>query len=66
MQNFLRFSGLASAALGFAAFASDATAQELRNHDLCRQTTPFLPEPLGDREGHTLVAGGTVARRWRA
>jgi hypothetical protein len=58
MQNFLRFGGLASAALGFAAFSSGASAQELRNHDLCRQTTPFLPEQLGDREGHTLVAGG--------
>jgi hypothetical protein len=33
-----------------------AVAQELRNHDLCRQATPYSPEQL-DRDGHTLNMG---------
>ena len=57
MQNFLRFSGLAAAALAFAAFAPGAVAQELRNHDLCRQTSTYPPEQLGDRDGHMLNSG---------
>jgi hypothetical protein len=32
------------------------SAEELRNHDLCRQATPYPPEQL-DREGHTLIMG---------
>jgi hypothetical protein len=41
MQNFLRFSGLATAVVAFAACAPSAVAQELRNHDLCRQTSTY-------------------------
>jgi hypothetical protein len=36
--------------------APSAVAQELRNHDLCRQASPYLPEQL-DRDGHTLNMG---------
>jgi hypothetical protein len=48
MENFLRFCGAAAAALTFAAFAPSVMAQELRNHDLCRQTSTYPPEQLGD------------------
>jgi hypothetical protein len=41
MQSFLRFSGLTGAALAFALFVPSAVAQELRNHDLCRQTSTY-------------------------
>ena len=54
MQNFLRFSGLAAAAL---AFAPSTVAQELHNHDLCRQTGTYPPEQLGDHDGHMLNYG---------
>ena len=57
MQNFLRFSGLAAAALALAALAPGAVAQELQNHDLCRQTSTYPPEQLGDRDGHMLNYG---------
>src|SRR6202046_5557382 len=57
MQNFLRFSSLAAAALAFSAFGPRAGAQELRNHDLCRQTSTYPPEQLGDRDGHMLNSG---------
>ena len=43
MQNFLRFSGSAAVALAFAAFAPTAFAQELRNHDLCRESRGTAP-----------------------
>jgi hypothetical protein len=52
MQNFLHFSGSAAAALAFAAFAPSAIAQELRNHDLCRQSRGMTPEQLSG--GHML------------
>lgn len=48
------FCGLSAFALGLG--APDAVAQELRNHDLCRQATPYPPEQL-DRDGHTLIMG---------
>ena len=57
MQNFLRSGGSAAALLAFAAFAPSGAAQELRNHDLCRQTGTYPPEPLGDRDGHTMSSG---------
>ena len=63
MQNFLSFSGLAAAALAFAAFAPSAVAQELRNHDLCRQTSIYPPEQLGDRDGHMLNMGWIAVRQ---
>ena len=57
MQNFLRFSSLAAAALAFSALGPRAGAQELRNHDLCRQTSTDSLEQLGDREDHRLNSG---------
>ena len=57
MENFLRFCGAAAAAFTFAAFAPSVIAQELRNHDLCRHTSTYPPEQLGDRDGHMLNSG---------
>lgn len=47
----LYFGGLA--AVAFALGASSAFAQEICNHDLCRQASPYPPEQL-DRDGHAL------------
>ena len=53
MQNLLRFSGLATTALAFAAFApGDAIAQEVSKFFCQAVGANGAPEPLGDREGH--------------
>ena len=53
MQNLLRFSGSAAAALAFAAFAPTAVAQNTRVFT-CQSVGGGSPEPLGDREGHMI------------
>jgi hypothetical protein len=57
MQNFLRSCGLAAATLAFAAFAPMAIAQEKTTAYTCQGVGTDTPEPLGDREGHSLEAG---------
>ena len=57
MQNFLRFSGLAAAALAFAALAPSAVAQENTTVWACQAVPGSPPEPLGDREGHSISVG---------
>jgi hypothetical protein len=52
-QNLLRFSGLAAVALAFAAFAPSAVAQNVRVFT-CQGVGGGPPEPLGDREGHSI------------
>jgi hypothetical protein len=37
--------------------APNAVAQELHNHDLCRQTSTYPLEQLGDRDGHARNSG---------
>ena len=51
----LYFGSLAAIALALGVLS--AGAQELRNHDLCRQVTPYSQEQLGDRDGHMLSVG---------
>jgi hypothetical protein len=71
MQNLLRFCGSAPVALAFAALAPSAGAEELRNHDLCRQSRGMTPEQLSG--GHMLwesvdicetVEGATKGAIW--
>ena len=58
MQNFLRFSGSAAAALAFAAFAPSAAAQENNTWIYaCQDVGNSQPEPLGDKEGHSFSIG---------
>ena len=49
------FGGLS--AIGLALATPNAVAQELHNHDLCRQTSTYPPEQLGDHDGHILNYG---------
>jgi hypothetical protein len=49
-------STFALSAVALALLAPGAVADELHNHDLCRQATPYPPEQL-DRDGHTLLMG---------
>jgi quercetin dioxygenase-like cupin family protein len=42
-------------AITLALGAPSAVAQELHNHDICRNVTTFGPEQLGDRDGHSLT-----------
>ena len=62
MQNFLRFSGLAAAALAFAAFAPSAVALEKTAVWACQDIGGGPPEPLGDREGHSIGVGHDSCR----
>ena len=57
MQNFLRFSGTAAAALAFAFFAPSCFAQEKTTTWACQGVGMDTPEPLGDREGHLISVG---------
>ena len=54
MKNFLRFSGSAAAALVFATFAPSAVAQGATTVWACQEVGMAPPEPLGDREGHSI------------
>jgi hypothetical protein len=44
-------------AIAFAAFAPDAVAQEITSTLTCQDVGSGAPEPLGDREGHTITVG---------
>ena len=44
-------------AIAFAAFAPDAVAQEITSTFTCQDVGSGAPEPLGDREGHTITVG---------
>ena len=57
MQNILRFSGTAAAALAFAAFAPSCLAQEKTTTWACQGVGIDTPQPLGDREGHSISVG---------
>jgi hypothetical protein len=47
----------AIALLSFAAFAPDAVAQEINATLTCQGVGTGAPEPLGDREGHSITVG---------
>jgi hypothetical protein len=55
MQNLLRFSGRAAAALAFAAFAPSAFAQDITYTWHCQDVGANPPEALGDHEGHSIA-----------
>jgi hypothetical protein len=55
MQNTLRFSGAAAAALAFAPFAPSAIAQEVLKFSCQAVGGSGVPEPLGDRQGHNIT-----------
>jgi hypothetical protein len=56
MQNFMRFGGTAAAALAFVGFAPSAIAQEVVTKFFCQAVGGSgAPEPLGDREGHSIT-----------
>ena len=57
MHDFVCFSRLAAAALAFAAFAPGAVAQENTTVWACQSVGVGSPEPLGDREGHSISVG---------
>ena len=57
MQNFLRFNGAVAAALAFAVSAPSAVAQEKTAVWECQGVGGSPPEPLGDREGHSISVG---------
>jgi len=54
MHNLPRFSGAAAAAIAFAVFAPSALAQENTTVWSCQDVGASQPEPLGDREGHSI------------
>jgi hypothetical protein len=54
MHNLARFSGTAAAAIAFAAFAPGAVAQDNTGTRTCQFIGSNVPEPLGDREGHSI------------
>ena len=66
MQNFLRFSGAVAAALAFAVSAPSAVAQEKTAVWECQEVGGSPPEPLGDREGHSISVGQYSCRADRA
>lgn len=55
MHNLLKVSGIATA-IAFAAFAPSAVAQEIMKY-ICQDIGGGPPEPLGDREGHSISVG---------
>ena len=57
MTSFLHLSGVAAAAIAFAAFAPSALAEEATAVWTCQAVGASQPEPLGDREGHSLDVG---------
>jgi hypothetical protein len=58
MQNLLRINGFAAASLAFAAFAPSAVAQEIIYTWHCHDVGASQPEPLGDKEGHSISVNG--------
>ncbi len=55
MHNSMRFSGIAAAVLALGAFELRAVAQEDTTAWTCQDIGAIQPEPLGDREGHSVV-----------
>jgi hypothetical protein len=57
-MNFIQnLCGVASAALAFAATSPSAIAQEITAVLTCQNVGGVAPEPLGDREGHSILIG---------
>ena len=56
MRYLLKASGI-TAALAFAAFAPGAVAQEITDTYTCLSLGAGAPEPLGDRDGHSISIG---------
>jgi hypothetical protein len=54
MHNLPRFSSAAAAGIAFAVFAPSALAQENTTVWSCQDVGASQPEPLGDREGHSI------------
>jgi hypothetical protein len=54
MRNLLKASGIVTA-LAFAGFAPGAVAQETSFKQICQEVGGNAPEPVGDREGHTIT-----------
>ena len=54
MHYLLNVCGIATAAIAFAAFAPSAVAQENIIKNTCQDVGVGPPEPLGDREGHSI------------
>jgi hypothetical protein len=55
MRNIPCFGGIATTAIVFAALAPSAVAQENTTAWTCQDIGQTQPEPLGDREGHSVV-----------
>jgi hypothetical protein len=53
MRNLLKASGIVTA-IAFAAYAPEAVAQEINFKQTCQEVGGVAPEPLGDREGHSI------------
>jgi hypothetical protein len=62
MSSFLHFSGVAAVAIASAAFAPAAFAQEATSVWTCQDVGAPQPEPIGDREGHSLFLGNFSCR----
>jgi hypothetical protein len=53
MRNLLKASGIVTA-LAFAGFAPGAVAQDTSFKQICQEVGGSAPEPVGDREGHSI------------
>jgi hypothetical protein len=57
MSSFRHLSGVAAVAIASAVFAPGAFAQEATSVWTCQDIGAPQPEPIGDREGHSLYVG---------
>jgi hypothetical protein len=57
MPSFLHLSGFAATALGLIALAPNSVAQEASSVWTCQDIGAPQPEPVGDREGHSIFVG---------
>jgi hypothetical protein len=57
MHNYLSICGIATAAIAFSGFAPIAVAQENAFTLTCQEVGVGPPEPLADREGHSISVG---------
>jgi hypothetical protein len=62
MSSFLHLGGVVAATATFAALAPSAIAQEAASVWTCQDIGAPQPEPLGDREGHSLFVGNYSCR----
>jgi hypothetical protein len=62
MSSFLHLSGVAAVAIASAAFAPGAFAQEATSVWTCQEVGAPQPEPIGDREGHSLFVLNSSCR----